>query len=117
MFPSRAEGWNLGLIECMSVGLNVIATNYSAHTEFVDAANCRIVHVDETEPSRTGEWVWGAGNWAKLGPSQMEQMVHHLREVHRLKQEGSLPRNAAGIATAKQFTWRRTAGAVLRAVQ
>ncbi len=44
-------------------------------------------------------------------------MVHHLREVHRLKQEGSLPRNDAGISTAKQFTWRRTAEAVLQAVQ
>ena len=30
VFPSRAEGWNLGLLECMSVGLNVIATDYSA---------------------------------------------------------------------------------------
>ena len=117
VFPSRAEGWNLGLLECMSVGLNVIATDYSAHTEFVESANCRLVHVDETEPARTGEWLWGIGDWAKLGASQMEQMVHHLREVHRLKQEGSLPRNDAGIATAKAFTWRRTAEAVLRAVQ
>jgi glycosyltransferase involved in cell wall biosynthesis len=116
VFPSRAEGWNLGLLECMSVGLNVIATDYSAHTEFVEPANCRIVHVDETEPARTGEWVWSEGNWAKLGPTQMEQMVHHLREVHRLKQEGCLPQNSAGIATAKEFTWRRTAEAVLRAV-
>jgi glycosyltransferase involved in cell wall biosynthesis len=117
VFPSRAEGWNLGLLECMSVGLSVIATNYSAHTEFVEPANCRLVNVDETEPARTDEWLLGDGNWAKLGPSQMEQMVHHLREVHRLKQEGSLPRNNAGISTAKEFTWRRTAEAVLRAVQ
>jgi glycosyltransferase involved in cell wall biosynthesis len=116
-FPSRAEGWNLGLLECMSVGLTVIATDYSAHAEFVDPANCRVVHVDETEPARTGEWHWAHGNWAKLGPSQMEQMVHHLREVHRLKQAGCLPRNAAGIETAKAFTWRRTAEAVLRAAQ
>ncbi len=117
VFPSRAEGWNLGLLECMSVGLNVIATDYSAHTEFVDAANCRLVHVDETEPPPNGDLAWGAGNWGKLGPSQMEQMVHHLREVHRLHQEGSLSRNDAGIATAKKFTWRRTAEAVLRAAQ
>jgi glycosyltransferase involved in cell wall biosynthesis len=117
VFPSRAEGWNLGLLECMSVGLNVIATDYSAHTEFVKPANCRLVHVDETEPARTGEWVWGAGNWAKLGPSQMEQMVDHLREVHRLKQEGSLPRNYAGIATAKEFTWRRTVDAMVWALR
>lgn len=117
VFPSRAEGWNLGLLECMSVGLDAIATDYSAHSEYVDPANCRVVHVEETEPARTGEWLWGAGNWAKLGVSQMEQMVHHLREVHRLKREGTLPRNDAGIATAKAFTWRRTADAVLRAVQ
>ncbi len=99
------------------MGLNVIATDYSAHTEFVNAANCRLVHVDETEPPPAGDLLWGTGNWGKLGPSQMEQMVHHLREVHRLKQEGTLRRNDAGIATAKEFTWRRTADAVLRAVQ
>jgi glycosyltransferase involved in cell wall biosynthesis len=117
VFPSRAEGWNLGLLECMSVGMSVIATDYSAHTEFIEPANCRLVHIDEIEPARTGEWVWGDGNWAKLGPPQMEQMVHHLREVHRLKQDGSLPRNNAGIATAREFTWRRTALAVLTSVQ
>jgi glycosyltransferase involved in cell wall biosynthesis len=117
VFPARAEGWNLGLLECMSVGLNVIATDYSAHTEFANSANCRLVRIDETAPPPEGDLLWGTGNWGKLGPSQMEQMVHHLREVHRLKQEGSLPRNDAGIATAKEFTWLRTAEAVLRAAQ
>jgi glycosyltransferase involved in cell wall biosynthesis len=117
VFPSRAEGWNLGLLECMSMGLTVIATNYSAHTEFVEPANCRLVQIDETEPPPAGDVLWGTGNWGKLGGSQMEQMVYHLREVHRLKQEGSLRRNDAGIATAKKFTWRRTAEAVLRAVE
>ena len=116
VYPSRAEGWNLGLLECMSLGLNVIATNYSAHTEFVNATNCRLVHVDETEPPPAGDLLWGRGSWGKLGPSQMEQMVHHLREIHRMKQEGFLSRNDAGIATAREFTWRRTADAVLRAV-
>jgi hypothetical protein len=47
----------------------------------------------------------------------MEQMVHHLREVHRLKQEGALPRNEAGIATAREFSWRRTVESLLRAVE
>ena len=117
VFPSRAEGWNLGLLECMSVGLNVIATDYSAHTEFVSEANCRVVHVDETEAAHDGFWFHGQGNWGKLGASQMEQMVHHLREVHRLKQEGALVRNDAGIATAKAFSWRRTAESLLQAVQ
>jgi glycosyltransferase involved in cell wall biosynthesis len=116
VFPSRAEGWDLGLLECMSVGLNVIATDYSAHTEFATAENCRLVHVDETEPAHDGR-SWLGGGWAKLGASQMEQMVHHLREVYRLKQEGALPRNDAGIATAREFSWRRTVESLLRAAQ
>ena len=65
--PVPREGWNLGLLECMSVGLNVIATAYSAHTEFATEANCRLVRVDETEPAHDGQWCKGQGNWAKLG--------------------------------------------------
>ncbi len=101
----------------MSVGLNVIATVYSAHTEFVTEANCRLVHVDETEPARDVQMSLGPGSWARLGASQMEQMVHHLREVHRLRQDGVLPRNESGIATAKAFPWQRTAESLLQAVQ
>jgi len=33
VFPARAEGWNLDLLECMATGLPVIATNYSGQTE------------------------------------------------------------------------------------
>ncbi len=116
VFPARGEGWNLPLLECMSVGLNVIATNYSGHTEFVNPANCRLVQVNETEPPPAIDSRSRIGNWGKLGPAQMEQMVHHLREVHRLKQERALPRNDAAIATAQHFTWRRTSESVLRAV-
>ena len=101
----------------MSAGLNVIATGYSAHTEFVSLENCRLVHVDGVEPAHDGQWCKGQGNWARLGVSQMEQMVHHLREVHRQKQEGVLGRNDAGIVTAMEFSWRRTAELVLKAVQ
>ena len=75
------------------------------------------MHVNETEPAHDGQWCKGQANWARLGPSQMEQMVHHLREVHRLKQEGALARNEAGIATAQAFSWSRTAESLLRAVQ
>ena len=68
VFPSRAEGWNLGLLECMSVGLNVIATDYSAHTEFVEPANCRLVHIDETEPPRDRRMALGQRKLGQAGP-------------------------------------------------
>ena len=36
VFPARGEGWNLELLEMMSMGKPVIATNYSGHTQFCD---------------------------------------------------------------------------------
>src|SRR5262249_14306876 len=74
VFPSRAEAWNLGLLECMSAGLSVIATDYSGHTEFANEENCRLIHIDETEPADADPRFWGQGRWAKLGASQMEQI-------------------------------------------
>ena len=35
VFPSRAEGWNLELLEMMAIGKQVITTNYSAHTQTI----------------------------------------------------------------------------------
>ena len=44
VFPARAEGWNLELLEMMACGKQVIATNYSAHTEFCNPDNCRLIN-------------------------------------------------------------------------
>lgn len=35
VFPAKAEGWNLPLMEAIKSGLPCIATNYSAHTEYL----------------------------------------------------------------------------------
>jgi glycosyltransferase involved in cell wall biosynthesis len=109
VFPARAEGWNLELLEAMSCGIHCIATNVSAHTEFVDEANCRLIHTDAVEDARDGIWFHGQGQWAALGDDQMDQLIHHMREVHRLKQTGQLGVNARGIETSKIFNWRATA--------
>lgn len=116
VFPARAEGWNLELIECMSLGLPCIATNYSAHTEFVDENNCLLIQVDKTEPANDGVWFHGQGEWACLGEGQEEQLIEHMRSVHRLKQTGQLPPNVGGIETANKFTWQNTATLLLGAL-
>jgi hypothetical protein len=113
VFPARAEGWNLDLLETLSVGTHAIATNYSAHTEYLNCNNARLIDISETESAVDGLWFHGQGNWAKLGQDQFEQLVEHMRAVHRLKQTGQLKRNDAGIETAKAFSWRNTAQAFI----
>ncbi len=56
VFPARAEGWNLELLESMACGKPVITTNYSAHTEFCTNYNSRLIEIDELEPAFDGVW-------------------------------------------------------------
>ncbi len=117
IFPSRAEGWNLELLEMMSCGKHVIATDYSAHTEFCTKENCLLVTIEEKETAYDGKWFTGnSGEWAKLGDNQVDQMVVHMRDIHKRKQSDSLGVNDAGVATAQEFSWSNSASKVLEAI-
>jgi glycosyltransferase involved in cell wall biosynthesis len=118
VFPARGEGWNLDALEMLSCGRHVIATNHGGHTEFLNADNAFLIEIDALEPAADPEWMpqfssRKAGEWAHLGPRQLDQLVEHLRAVHERTQCGDRSPNRAGIATAERFSWARTAEAVV----
>ena len=108
-FPSRGEGWNLELLEMMALGKTVIATNYSAHTEFCDGENAILIEIDKKEEAQDGKWFFGQGAWASLGEAQFEAAVTALRESYKKWRE-SPDRlfNGAGVATAERFSWKNS---------
>ena len=112
VFPARAEGWNLELLEMMSMGKQVIATNYSAHTEFCTPDNSLLIQIDKLEDANDGVWFNKEGQWAQLGEAQIDQLVHHMRFVHKNKQL-----NVAGIETAKRFSWEAAAERLVKCIQ
>lgn len=116
IFPSKAEGWNLELLELMSCGKNVITTNYAAHTEFCNASNALLVDLPEKEPAYDNKWFFGQGNWGKIGEKEIDQFISHMRDIHTLKQNGQLKTNISGIETAKKFNWNNTAETILNNV-
>jgi hypothetical protein len=111
VFPARAEGWNLELLEMMSMGKQVIATGYSAHTEFCNPANCKLIHIDDTEEAYDGVFFDGksGGRWAELGETQVDTLAQLMRDVHENKGEG----NPFGVETAKVFSWENAATRIL----
>ena len=113
VFPSRAEGWNLEAIEMMSCGKQVIITDYSAHTEFCNEENSLLVNIDNKEDAYDGIWFHGQGRWAEIAEPQVEQIVEHMRAVHKEKQETGKIRNAAGVQTATDFSWENTCNSIL----
>jgi glycosyltransferase involved in cell wall biosynthesis len=107
--PSRTEGWNLPNLDSLSMGLHLITTNYSAHTEYCTKENSSLIEIEDLEVANDGKWFHGQGSWAKFGKSQFEQLVYAMRQIHDLKRSGNLAVNTAGISTSKNYTWNHTA--------
>jgi glycosyltransferase involved in cell wall biosynthesis len=110
IFPSRAEGWNLPLMEMMACGKMVITTNYSAHTEFCTNDNSLLIPIDKLELADDRKWFKKQGSWAKIGKEQVNLLIEYMRKAHKDKQE-----NVEGIKTAKRFTWKNTAEKIVGA--
>ncbi len=113
IFPSRAEGWNLELLEMMSCGKQVIATNYSAHTEFCNDQNSMLVDITDTQPAFDGKWFDGkGGSWAKISETEFDIFVDMMKMVHENHRF-----NKEGVETANNFSWRNTAQSILSNVK
>lgn len=113
VFPARAEGWNLELLEMMSCGKPVIATEYSAHTEFCGSGNSYQLPITELEPANDGKWFHGEGRWAKLDDNVLEQLSLDMKILYDKFHFGGLEVNEGGIETAKKFSWENTARRLL----
>lgn len=109
IFPSRAEGWNLELLEMMSMNKPVIATNYSSHTEFCNKENCYLIDIKNTEQAYDGKAFKGQGNWAKISKDEKDQIIEHMRYVYKNR----IINNSEGINTAKKLSWENTASKIL----
>lgn len=108
LFPSRAEGWNLEILEMMACGKQIIATDYSGHTEFCDEANSHLVPMEELEPANDGVWFHGHGNWMKITNDNMKTLSNYMKHIHYLKQNGHLGINKNAVKTANYFSWKHT---------
>lgn len=115
VFPARAEGWCLPLLESMSIGKPVITTNYSGQTEFANKDNAMLIDVDDFEMAYDPPWFKGeTGRWAKFGTKQLDQLCGYMSNIHKVrKASGQVVLNIAGIETAKRFSWENTANKIL----
>lgn len=96
---SRTEGWDLPALESLACGLQVIGTDYSGHTGFLNEKNCKLVPVKNLETANDGKWFNGSASWASLDKDAEECIIEHMRDVHRRKQNGEDVINHEGVKT------------------
>ena len=112
IYISRGEGWNLELLETLSMNKPVIVTNYSAHKDYCNTDNSFLVDITETEQAFDGMWFFGNGNWAKIEDSHKDQIIDYMKFVYT----NSINTNISGIETAKNFSWLNTSNRLLSAL-
>lgn len=117
LFPSRAEGWNLELLEMMASGKNVITTDYSSHTEFCSPENSIKFKPNKLEDARDDTYFKGGeGEWACLDDLKSD-FVEALRgEYKKWKDNNKNVINNEGVLTAQRLNWLNTAEHVRDAI-
>lgn len=105
IFPARAEGWNNEVPEFFALNKPVILTNYSAHTQYANSHNSFLIDINELEPAVDGKYFKGFGNWAKIGPKEIDNGVELMKFVYKY----DVRDNLSGLTTATSLTWNNTA--------
>jgi len=110
VFPSRAEGWNLEALETLACGKHLIITNCTGHTEFCNSDNSLLIEMNSGKEIAFDNKFFksGVGRWNSFGDDEFDQLVEHLRFIHKKRKEGSLAVNTAGIETSLEFTWAKS---------
>lgn len=122
VFPSRAEGWGLPLIEAIASGMPVVATCYSGQSEYLDRmqglflpvkyALATIADVEMNHFWPTDDGV--PGSWAE---PDTDDLAAQMRAAHEDLAAWKTNALQASEVIRREFDWQRTASAALSSLR
>ena len=111
LFPSKAEGWNLPLMEAIKMGLPCITTGYSAHTQYVNETSkypkeLILSNLTETVANDNAFFRGDRGNWMNISTQELvEKMLYVVENYDKVEKEFKTTANYV----KENFTWEKSA--------
>jgi GT2 family glycosyltransferase len=103
---TRGEGWGMPIIEAMACGLPVIATNWSAHTDFMTEDVAYPLQLQKMIPAVAKCPYYEGFHWPEPDETHL---VHLLRHVYENREEAIAKGHLASDKVLGGWTWRHAA--------
>lgn len=117
VFPYRAEGFCLPLLEMLACGKQVIATNYSAPTDYLNDSNSTMINPGGLEIACDDVFFNGQGLWAELDKVYYNVFCEALWAHYDYAKKTEYNLNKGGVLTAEAFSWKNTASKIIQEVE
>jgi GT2 family glycosyltransferase/glycosyltransferase involved in cell wall biosynthesis len=110
VLPTRGEGWGMPIMEAMSCGLPVVATNWGAQQDFMNEENAFPLPAERLIPARAKCPYYEGFRWAEPSYVHLRRL---LRYVYEHQAEGRAKGARAASDVSSQWTWRHSAERII----
>lgn len=112
--PSKAEGWNLPLFDALTLGIPCIATNTSAHRDFITPMNSIVINNSGKEQAIDLPFFNGHSTWSSVTEDNILEAL--IKASNSRRSADNLGRARLATKTYETWTWKNETKKILQLV-